>query len=198
MSFSEELSSYPADKKSRRIIERWLETGNPDELWTQLIGAEERFCNQAPWPERYRLDPQKFISVVLSARYGVDRLTDYEKMVKKQFVALKAELGQLIKAANCPQEIADIFSEFASKFEVLDRSVYDFRVGQPVSRNDRNGSRTKKAFIQRVQSYLEPRCGSKMDRQVTELLDIVFPGKTHNENDVRLTRRPTTKAGRSR
>lgn len=90
-----------------------------------------------------------------------------------------------------------MIAHFKPEFERLDKSIYDFGASTAVSRKDQSGSRTRKAFKLRVESYLARRCGSVMSAITNELMDIVFD-KEHSEDQGRIARRPTTKDGRDR
>jgi hypothetical protein len=198
MSFSDKLKSFETDPKSRLIIERWLGYGDPDDMWEKLLRAEVRHQKRNEEAHSLaRLDAREFIQLVLSARYGVDRLIAHESMVRDRFARLKASFVELIKLAESPRDVDDAIAHFKLEFERLDRSIYDYGASTAVSRKDQNGSRTRKAFKLRVESYLAPRCGSVMNEITNELLDIVFD-KEHSEDQGRIARRPTTKAGRGR
>jgi hypothetical protein len=204
MSFSDELSSFPADPDSGKVIERWLEHAGADEMWKNLLRAESRrLRRQAIIPAtNVRLDPKEFIQVVLSARYGVDPLIGHEAWIRERFEGLKTDFANCVQIAESPSEIEDAIKKFKPKFEALDRSIYHFGASTPVSRKDKDGSRTRKAFALRVQGYFQIRCGAPMNNLMPRLLDIVFGYKggddVHTEDEGRIGRRATTKAGRGR
>jgi predicted component of type VI protein secretion system len=165
MSFSDELrffgsgrdSSF-ADPGSRRIIERWLEYGNPDEMYEKLLRAEARnLKNRETEPSLppLRLNAKELIRVVLSARHGVERLIAHEAKTRKDFEDTKNSFAEHVKLAASPQEIEQVIEEFEPRFEALMASVYGFDARTAVSRKDQNGSRTKRAFALRVQNYLK-------------------------------------------
>lgn len=198
MSFSDELRSFETDPESRLIVERWLEYGDPDDMWEKLLRAQARHQKLTEAAHTLsRLDAREFIQVVLSARYGVDRLIAHELMVRDRFARLKASLVEIITLAESPHEIEDAIAHFKLELERLDKSIYDFGASTAVSRKDQSGSRTRKAFKLRVETYLAPRCGSVMNEIANELMDIVFD-KEHSEDQGRIARRPTTKARRGR
>lgn len=212
MSFSDELRLFAAggdsafaDAESRRIAAHWLEYGSPDDMWAKLLRANERHLKKKLAEAsavnqllafRPRLNEKEFIRFVLSARHGVKHLIAYESKVKKQFEATKSSFVELIKLAESPREIEDAIEHFKLAFERLDKSIYDFHAATPVSQKDQKGSRTRKAFAERVEFYLIQRCGAPMSAVVTELMDIVFD-KQHTEDQGRIARRATTKAGRA-
>ena len=173
---------------------RWRKFAGVEDLWARVLQAEERHRGSLG----ERSSPKEFIQTVLSARYGVTRLIAYESAVKEKFAELKAEFAECIEAADSPAEIGDAISEFKPKFETLGRAIYDFDAATAVSRKDQNGSRTRKAFVLRMRSYFLRRCGREMDDVMSLLLDIVFKGKSHSQDDARMARRLTTKAGRRR
>jgi hypothetical protein len=193
MRFSDVLRSFETDPESRMVVERWLEFGDSDDMWQRLIEAEA--LHQKQKQDAPRLDAEKFIQIVLSARYGVTRLIAHESAVKERFARLKASLVELVKLAESPGEVRQALAHFEFEFERLDKSIYDIGAPTPVSRIDKDGSRTRKAFKLRVEQYLLPRCGAVMGAVTNELMDIVFD-RTHSEDQGRIARRPTTKTGR--
>ena len=195
MSFSDALEFFKTDQESRRIIVRWLECPGVNDMWDKLVRANESY--QKDFPHPLHLDPNEFIQVVLSARHGADKLIAHESSVRDRFARLKASLLVLIKLAESPRDIEDAFEHSKVEREQLDRSIYDWGSGTAVSRNDTNGSRTRKAFKMRLDAYLLRRCGAVMNEITTQLMDIVFD-KVHSEDQGRIARRPTTKGGRGR
>jgi hypothetical protein len=215
MSFSDELRLFAAggdsafaDAESRRIAAEWLEHGKPDDMYAKLLRANvdhlrkkltaASTVNQLLTPPP-RLNEKELIRFVLSSRHGVERLIAHESKMRKQFEDARDSFAELIKLAESPREIEDAIAHFKLASERLrfDKSIYDFHAPTPVSRKDQNGSRTKKAFVLRMQHFFEIRCGRPMTEIITQLMDIVFGG-AHSEADGRIARRATTTAARSR
>jgi hypothetical protein len=75
--------------------------------------------------------------------------------------------------------------------------VYTFFGPIRVSRNNREGSRQRIAFMNAMSSYMEDVCGQPLDNVVATLSDIAFWPRTTTIDEVQSARKPTTRSGRS-
>jgi hypothetical protein len=111
------------------------------------------------------------------------RLNDHSEYVANQFEKLKQEIRKVVRDADHPLDLWRDLERFEKRLWDLHRSDYptDLPAG---GRNDLNDSRDRKLFAQHMFRYLKDSCGEYLVKEVTVMLNIIFPIYT----DVRLVR----------
>jgi hypothetical protein len=180
--FSKALAGYePVSPRHAAILKSWRahsDIGEQVQLWRSLERAAEK--HGLPVPQ-----PADFIGVVLGCTMPAARLNDYSEYVLDQFAKLKREIVEAVKGADYPLDLWRDLERFEPKLLELERSVYP--TDQPAGgRNDTNDSRDRKLFAQRMLRYLRDSCGEHPVKEVTVLLNIIFP--TDRSTDDRTVR----------
>jgi hypothetical protein len=211
--FKGELLRYPVrNSASRELIARWLNDDRAESLWKSVQGAS---AGAAP------LQPAELIKAVLDARrsaqasvnrvYGADigRGHRWPRFNKASADALRdiRETLKLMPDAmpSALLKAADYLEEAAGYLRSLDASRPDRHSNHlglsdgpkfDLSRKDQGGSRVRKLFMQIVGALLSTRCGRPMDEVVSILVQIAFPGKEVDRDDVTKARISRTESKR--
>ena len=113
------------------------------------------------------------------------RLNDQSEAVRNRFVELKLEITKVVEDADYPLDLWGDLQRFENAIHELDRSDYDMRAPAAGGRKNENDSRDRKLFAQRMFRYLKDSCGEHLVKEVTVMLNIIFPTYT----DDRLARK---------
>jgi hypothetical protein len=183
-------SSDKISLRQKAIVRRWLDYAGAEAMWSEISRAALRHSGS--------MQPETLIKAVFSAAWRLESLIEFDRSIRTKFEKLKTEAINLIKAADHPYDLCRTFADYQERALALHRSSYDFH-STPVSRKSQGGSRDRIYFAQRMGEFFAVRCGEPRDREVAELTAIVFdlPNGT-SIDQVRLARRPSTKAARKR
>jgi hypothetical protein len=206
-SLMKELARYRSPiSKYQKIVASWRSWAGVDAAWEKIQQAARRKGHA-------ELNPQEFIEQVLLATWPVERLIEHDRTGKIAFENCKQEIIEAVKLSELPLELlrhlepfgnraataspfAGALGDCADRLHVLAKSHYDF---DPPAGYRQKGSRNRKAFYHWMGAYFFSRCGERRDEEVALLADIVFRRKKKTSVDeVRLSRRPSTRAGRKK
>jgi hypothetical protein len=177
--FSKALAGYePVSPRHAAILKSWRDhsdKGEQVQLWRSLERAAEE--HGLPVPQ-----PADFIGVVLGCAMPASRLNDHNEHVLKLFEKLKREIIEVVKDADHPLDLWRGLQRFEETLWHLE----DFPTDQPAGgRNDVNDSRDRKLFAQHMFRYLKASCREYLDKEVTLMLNIIFPDVVTDERTVR-------------
>jgi hypothetical protein len=176
--------------KLEELVRGAFKTGKPTGEIERRIHAQAAASRLGPQP----LHARDFIDFVLSATWSVERIIEQDKHVRSEFQKLKQELKLAVNDADSPSELSELLSTFDERILKLHRSSYDFN-SRPVSRENTDNSRDRKAFLQRVGYYFKRRFGMWFEEVVADLHQIVFDREC-SRDEVRWALKPSTRAGR--
>jgi hypothetical protein len=173
--FSKALASYePVSPRHGAILKSWRDHSHKDErseLWRSLEQAAAGHGLPAP-------QPTDFIGVVLGSTMPAARLNDHSEAARNRFEKLKLEITKVIEDADYPLDLWRDLQRFENTLHELDRSDYDMRAPAAGGRKDTNDSRDRKLFAQTLFRYLKESCGEHLVKEVTLMLNIIFPTYT--------------------
>lgn len=170
--FGKALAGYrPVSPRYEAILKSWQEHPSKGELWRSLEIAAANHAMPAP-------QPADFIGVVLGCTMPAPRLNDHSENALNRFEKLKSEITQVVKDAYYPLNLWRDLQSFEESLRELDRSDYDLHASAAGGRNDLNDSRDRKLFAQRMFRYLKGSCGEHLVKEVTVMLNIIFPTDT--------------------
>lgn len=180
---SKALAGYkPVDLRHAPILKSWRDHSHKDErvmLWRSFEQAAAKHGLPAP-------HPAKFIGIVLGCTMRAARLNDHREHVLKQFEKTKDEIVKIVEDADYPWDLWRDLQRFEDVLWQLDRSDYDMNGPLAGGRNDSNSSRDRKLFAQRMFRCLEGSCGEYLVKEVTVMLNIIYPiGEVTEERVVR-------------
>jgi hypothetical protein len=173
--FGKALASYkPVSLRHAAILKLWCDHSHKDEqgeLWRSLDRAAARHGLPAP-------QPADFIGVVLGCTMPAARLNDHSQAVLDRFEKLKLEIANVVADADYPLNLWRDLQRFEITLRELDRSDYDMHAPPAGGRKDTNDSRDRKLFAQQMFRYLNDSCGEHLVKEVTVMLNIIFPTYT--------------------
>lgn len=176
--FSKALVAFkPASGRHAAILQSWRDHSDKDErdeLWRSLGHAAAKRGLAAPRPE-------DLIGVVLGCTVPAAALNDHSQAVLNRFEKMKREIIKVVEDADYPSDLWRDLQRFEARLWDLDRSDYDMHAPAAGGRKDANDSRDRRLFSQRMFRYLKDSCGEPLVKEVTLMLNIIFPGVVTDE-----------------
>ena len=172
----------PVSPRHAAILKSWRDhsdKGEQVQLWRSLERAAKKYAEKyaEEHPEEHGLpvpQPAGFIGDVLGCAMPASRLNEHTKHVLKLFEKLKREIIEVVKDADHPLDLWRDLQRFEEPLWYLEKSYYP--TDQPAGgRKDVNDSRDRKLFAQHMLRYLKASCGKPLAKEVTVMINIIFP-----------------------
>jgi hypothetical protein len=186
--------------EERAFLERWLADPRADDIWSK-IQAKMKEMNGDFFASCLKM---VFIREILGGLLIANNPPDCKAMLKQ---AENAEsLAEFLRGPgsrslpplvpNSEALIALLVTASRTFREMAQRQI-ETGIRQ-MSRIDRNGSRKRGAFSWWISETLRTFCGQPFDEAAAFFTDLAFPLEETDADKIRNTRRPRTRAGRSK
>jgi hypothetical protein len=185
----------PSDE--RVFLERWVGDTRANAVWSKIeVGLHKKHGEFADGFKR----PFIYEVLAILANYGPNA-TAFLKQAQNaeslaSFLRGPTSRPHLPLLANSDALVVS-FTEVARELRKLAENQKKAGLKQ-VSRQDRNRSRARVNFMRSVGELLMAFCGQFLDDAGIFLTDIAFPGQETTLDQIRSSRRPTTRTGRGK
>jgi hypothetical protein len=173
-------SDWPTrqDDPTLAHFDRWAKSDRAEKVWTKIKKA-------AP-----DLEAGTFIRDVLDARYdAVMRLAE-ESEYKYDTWYERKKISKLVRSCRSIPEIIAVLEKEADWLRFREGAYRIRHSGQGASR--KGDLRAVKLFVQQIGCILHAQCNRWLDDEVTILVEIAFPGRMLDADQIKAMRRPTT------
>jgi hypothetical protein len=172
---------------TRAHVDRWMKDNRAQKVWTIIK-------NKAP-----ALEAQEFIRTILKARSNavglVNRIAHHNGKYEYWKKRYSKEASELRTTKLPLEEIAERLEAMASDLrDLAEFRAYDIADDLKVSRQDLNGSRAMKLFVQSVSILIHEISGERRYGELATLTEIAFPSHKLDIEKIRdLLRQPSTR-----
>ena len=182
------------------FLDRWLADSRADDIWLKLEARIRKNFGNCIADEGKLV----FIREILGGLQIADHPPDTRAMLKQaenadglaQFLRGSSPRSRPPILPNSEALIALLVNLSRTLREMAQRQI-ETGIRQ-VSRIDRNGSRKRGAFSWWISETLRSFCGQPFDEAAAFFTDLAFPRQESDADKIRNTRRPRTRAGRSK
>jgi hypothetical protein len=189
-SFKDELRrfSWPKSSAIRQHLTRWRDDYRAEEIWQKIRANSD-------------ISAEEFIRIVIRARGEaaglIHTINSYVRARDHSISFHKVRIAKALASTQSLSDITNVLDNAAADFRIID-SQCDELPANVITRNDRDGSLTRRMFYLAIGGFLSKKCDRWMDSEVAALADIAFPGTEFTTDQVHAARRPTTARARSR
>jgi hypothetical protein len=206
-SFKNELARYRGPHHGHDLLKRLNSDHRVEDIWQKFQQSTRRQIRPAALAA-------ELIRLILDCERGskdVEKWTEFHRRQSEDFLARKKKAakahyyGELEAAVSqLPIVRSEVLHDPRNGRSQATRPglivVIERSPSETLGRKNQNNSRSRKYFMLRMGTYFHQNCGLWLDNEVAALTDIAFnlPSGRTTTNQVRLGRRPSTKAGRAK
>jgi hypothetical protein len=194
------LQSDNSLSEEKAFLDRWLADSRADDIWSKIEAKMKKKHGDFFASGLKTI----FIREILGGLLIANHPPDADAMLKQ---AENAEsLAKFLRGPSSrsllpilPNSEALIASLLAASRTLREMAQRQIETGiRQVSRIDRNGSRKRGAFSWWISETLRSFCGQPIDEAAAFFTDLAFPREQTDADKIRNTRRPRTRAGRTK